>query len=75
MSLKNDSSQQITVKTILRQNKGQLVVEYVLLIFVVVVIATLLTKSLVGRNSDGTGGIIINKWSQMIQMVGSDLGD
>jgi len=69
-----NSSKKITPVGIVRQNSGQLLVEYVLLIFVVVVIASLLTKSLVGRG-EGSSGLIINKWSQMIEMVGADLGD
>ena len=73
-NLQTDSFAQTTPKTILGQNKGQLIVEYILLIFIVVVIASVLTKSLVGRG-DGESGLIINKWSQMIQMVGEDLGD
>lgn len=68
------SFQKVTPASIARQNRGQLLVEYVLLIFVVVVIASLLTKSLVGRG-EGATGLIIDKWSQMIEMVGADLGD
>jgi hypothetical protein len=49
-------------------------VEYILLIFIVVTIATTLTKALVGR-SDGGAGIIITKWAQMLDMVGQDMGD
>lgn len=69
-----NSSKKVTLVGIARQNSGQLLVEYVLLIFIVVVIASLLTKSLVGRG-EGASGLIINKWSQMIEMVGADLGD
>ena len=57
----------------LRQNKGQLLLEYVLLIFIVVSAATVLTRTLVGRGDNP--GIIINKWSQLNQMVGEDIGD
>ncbi len=71
--LKN-SFHQSTLSSIVRQNKGQLVVEYVLLMFIAVVIATLLTKSLVGR-SEGNNGLIITKWAALLQMVGQDLGD
>lgn len=60
--------------SILRQNKGQLIVEYILLIFVVVASATLLTKTLVGRG-EGSSGIVITKWVQLVQMVGQDIGD
>jgi uncharacterized protein (UPF0333 family) len=62
------------LKKLIGQNKGQLIVEYILLIFIVVVIASLLTKSLVGRGT-GNSGIVINAWSRMVEMVASDLGD
>lgn len=58
----------------LRQNKGQIIVEYILLVVVVVIAAVLLSKLLVGR-SDGDAGIIITKWSQLLQMIGADVGD
>ncbi len=42
--------------------------------FVAVVIATLLTKGLVGR-TDGSSGLVIEKWAQLLDMVGQDVGD
>lgn len=59
---------------IVRQEKGQLILEYVLLLFTVVVIATTLSRGLVGRR-DGSSGVVINKWGQILEMVGQDLGD
>lgn len=56
----------------LGQNKGQLIVEYILLIVIVVGIATLLQSRLVSRSGSG---IIINKWIALTQIVGEDLGD
>ncbi len=58
----------------IRQEKGQLVVEYVLLLFTVVMIAGMLSKGLVGRR-DGSTGVLISKWGQILEMVGQDLGD
>lgn len=72
--MKSQSQKHSTLRSLLGQNRGQLVVEYILLIFVVVSIATLLTRSLVGRG-DTDSGLVIAKWVQMIQMVGQDLGD
>ncbi len=63
-----------TAKAILGQNKGQIIIEYILLVVVVVIAAVLLSKMLVGRQ-DGNQGIIIIKWSQLLEMVGSDVGD
>ena len=68
------SQNEVTPKTILRQNRGQLIVEYILLIFIVVSICTILTRTLVGRGDD-QAGLVIVKWSQLLQMVGSDVGD
>ena len=67
-------SQKVTLKTVLGQNKGQLVVEYVLLLAIAVMIAATLQSALVGR-SEGNTGIIINKWGQLLELVGNDLGD
>ena len=59
---------------IITQEKGQLVLEYVLLLFIVVSISVLLSSRLVGRR-DGSSGVIINKWGQMLETIGQDLGD
>ena len=69
-----ESPPEVTPKAILRQNKGQLIVEYVLLIFIVVTACALLTRMLVGRG-DGNNGVVITKWSQLLNMVGQDVGD
>ena len=75
MKIKEKSSpRKVTPKTIIGQNKGQLILEYILLIFVVAAAAVLLSKSLVGRG-EGEEGVIITKWAQLLQMVGQDLGD
>jgi hypothetical protein len=63
-----------TARQILGQNKGQLVVEYILLVVVVALAAVLISRSMVGRDPDNPG-IIITKWTQLLQMVGADLGD
>lgn len=68
------AQQNFTVKSVLRQNKGQLIVEYLLLIFIVTVAAVLMSKLLVGR-ADGDSGVIITKWAQLLEMIGADIGD
>lgn len=68
------SPKNLTPNKILRQNKGQLIVEYILLIFIVVSISAILTKSLVGRGQENSG-IIITKWGQLLNMIGNDRGD
>ena len=72
--LSSESQENITPKAILGQNKGQLIVEYILLIFIVVVVCALLTRTLAGRSPDNEGVVIV-KWSQLLEMVGQDLGD
>lgn len=66
------SQNKVTLMSPLGQNKGQLIVEYILLIVIVVGIATLLQSRLVSRSGSG---IIINKWIALTQIVGEDLGD
>lgn len=68
------SQTKTTILSPLGQNKGQLIVEYILLIVVVVMIATLLQSRLVGRGAGGVG-IIISKWSALTTLVGQDMGD
>ena len=58
-------------KKLLGQNKGQIIVEYILLMVIVVSACAMLTRTLVGRG-DEPGAIII-KWNQLNQMVGADI--
>jgi uncharacterized protein (UPF0333 family) len=60
---------------LLRQNRGQLIVEYLLLIVIVATAAALLSRTLVGRGQGDNAGIIIVKWTQLLDMVGQDIGD
>ena len=64
----------IDPKQILREEKGQLILEYILLLFIVVTIATILSRGLVGR-TEGSTGVVVSKWNQILEMVGEDLGD
>ena len=54
--------------------KGQIVVEYVLLLIIAVGIAALLTKQLVSRDSSNPG-ILTSKWSAILITIGADLPD
>lgn len=71
---KNDSQNKVTILSPLGQNKGQLIVEYILLIVIIVGIATLLQSRLVGRGTGGAG-IIITKWADLTTFIGQDMGD
>jgi len=54
--------------------RGQVAVEYVLLLMVGVSIAALIVSMVVSRNSDSPGFIIV-KWMQFIQLIGADVID
>lgn len=59
-----------------RNQKGQVIVEYILLMVIVVAIASLLITQVVSRSSDSDKqGFLIKKWDQMIRVIGSDLPD
>lgn len=59
----------------MRNNQaGQIVLEYVLLLVVAVAMAALLTTTLVSRNPESTGMIVL-KWHQIIQTIGADTAD
>ena len=60
----------------LQKNSGQIIIEYILLMAVVVSIAAALTKGLVGRADSGSGqGAIIKTWNSIIKAIGNDLPD
>ena len=59
----------------LRSNRGQILVEYLLLMIIAVSCATLLTKTLVGRGDDAGRGIVIKAWDKIINAIGNDLPD
>jgi uncharacterized protein (UPF0333 family) len=58
----------------IKTNSGQIIVEYVLLLMVGVLIATLITSTLVSRSEDDTGFLIL-KWKSIIQTIGEDTID
>ena len=55
-------------------NRGQVVVEYVLLLVIAVAVAALITKELVSRDAENPG-ILVNKWNAILKTVGDDLPD
>lgn len=62
-------------KSIFLNNKrGQILVEYLLLMVIAVGLATLMTKQLVSR-SDTKPGIIINAWNKILVNIGKDIPD
>lgn len=54
--------------------KGQIVVEYVLLLLVAVSVSAILVSNLVSRNPDDPG-ILVAKWHAILNTIGEDLPD
>ncbi len=73
MSLKNKSILQRLHKTQAAQ-RGQIVVEYVLLLLVVVTIAAAIVKTVASRDPSDPG-FLISAWDKMLNTIGSDLND
>lgn len=57
-----------------RNKRGQVVVEYVLLLVIAVAMAALITKELVSRDEDNPG-ILVQKWDAILKTIGEDLPD
>ncbi len=57
-----------------KNQQGQIVVEYLLLMVVVVSIAAVITKTFVARSDNPSEqGMVIKGWNKMIQFIGNDL--
>lgn len=54
--------------------RGQILVEYLLLMVIAVACATIMIKGLVGR-SDAKPGVVIKQWDKVIHIIGNDLPD
>lgn len=59
---------------LLANQKGQLVVEYILLLIIAVSIAMIVTTSMVSRNEEDPG-FMITKWRQIIDAISQDITD
>lgn len=60
----------------MKTTSGQVIVEYLLIMVLVVALASTLTKTLVGRGDSGSDqGMIIKSWSRLIKVIGQDLPD
>ena len=60
--------------SILDGSRGQIVVEYVLLLVVGVGVAAFITSQMVSRNPESPG-FLIKKWSEIVQAIGNDFSD
>lgn len=55
-------------------DRGQIVIEYVLLMIFAFTIAAILTRAMVGRDKDNPG-FVIEAWQAMLQQIGADRAD
>lgn len=55
-------------------SRGQILVEYVLLLIIAVVVAALIISAMVSRNPDEPG-FLVQKWDQIIRFIGNDMPD
>lgn len=54
--------------------KGQVLIEYILLMVIVVACASILMRGLVSRQT-GRQGAVIRVWDDIIKIIGNDLPD
>ena len=62
------------MKRIYKNKKGQVLIEYLLLMVIAIGCVTLLTKALVNRE-DSSPGMIIKAWDGIIKIIGEDIPD
>lgn len=58
----------------IRNRRGQVLVEYLLLLVIVVGIVTILTRQLVNRSEDSPG-MIIKAWDGILKSIANDIPD
>jgi uncharacterized protein (UPF0333 family) len=66
--------EKLKAKTRLGQ-RGQIVVEYLLLLLVAVAIVSFAVRALVYRKEGSEGGVIIQVWNEMLTAIGKDEAD
>ncbi len=54
--------------------RGQIIVEYVLLLVIVVGVAAILTRSIVSRSPDSPG-FVVQLWGEILTTIGEDRPD
>ena len=54
--------------------KGQILVEYILLLIVAVAVASLMISAMVSRNPEDPG-FLISKWDKILRFIGADAAD
>mgnify|MGYP006872383159 CR=1 FL=1 len=57
-----------------KNNRGQLIVEYVLLLSIAAVVSAIVVSKLASRDPDSPGAIV-SGWSKVVQSIGTDVVD
>ena len=68
------SSDSLAKKSTFRKDSGQIVLEYILLLVAGVGMAALVTSTMISRNEQNPGFLIV-KWMKIIQEIGKDQTD
>lgn len=58
----------------LRSNRGQLAVEYILLLVVAATVAAIMVRTFASRNEDRPG-MVVKKWREIQKEIGEDVPD
>lgn len=58
----------------IRSNRGQLVIEYILLLVVAASVAAILARAFSSRNEDSPG-MVVKKWREIQKEIGEDVPD
>ncbi len=61
----------MSIRQVINNDRGQVVVEYVLLLIVLVSVATTIVGSLIG--STGNPGTVIKAWNSLLLTIAQDL--
>ena len=57
-----------------QSERGQIVVEYVLLLAVAVIVAALITKTMISRDPNNPG-FVLQAWQEIVNEIGADTAD
>ena len=71
---KNKALNRHSQPRLISNQKGQIVLEYVLILVVTVALASTIVSTMVKRSdNEDERGFIINSWSQLIDIIASDV--
>lgn len=71
MDLKSPSSEPPPILGALRNSRGQVIIEYILLMVLSIGIAAIVMRTLVSKNQDSPGALI-QRWQGIIKEIGAD---